>query len=589
MTEISYDVADAIMRRVRSHPARPAVSDGVDDWTYGQLGRYAEQVASHLNAQWVGPGDTVVVHGGSDTRTVAVLLGVLLSGAAYLATGDGTPVDRLAHMVRDVGAGTVITADPAAFRSIDVRVVLVDDWGDEPPIEPPEFPPTSPAYVVYTSGTTGVPRGATISRGALSWHAGAVGSRFVLTPHDRVLQAASLAFDVAAEEIWPTLYAGAAVHILRGGLSAAGYASLTRAVREREVTIVNLPAGYFSGWSAHLGRTGDLPPALRLVVTGSEELPMVAARRWCAVEGHPRLLNAYGVSEATITSLTFDVRAEALTGDRVPIGSPLPGVRAVIVDDDGTPVREGIDGNLILGGPGVMLGYRGADPRPPERIRDLPVDGAGAGPWYLTGDRARAEDGLIYFLGRADDQLKLNGVRVDPGEIAAVLTAHPAVLDARVMTVRGRLVAGLRAAQPIADLDPLFDHLRQVLPEVMIPQDLVVLDDFPRTPGGKTDGRAVRAAVAARLAADERTSRRADVGSVLQRLWLEVLAVPDIQGSSDFFHLGGDSLRAARVSRALRRETGVDCPVRTIFSHSRFDDYVRQVRLLADGHATSNP
>ncbi|MFG1989878.1 non-ribosomal peptide synthetase [Actinoplanes sp. NPDC048988] len=584
------DVVDEIVRRAREHPGRPAVGDGAEQWSYGRLVRYAEQVASHLRARRAGPGDIVVVHGDSDPRTVAVLLGVWLTGAAYLATGAGVPADRLAHMVRDSGARVAVTPDPAAFRSLDVQVITFGAWERDAPGDPAPgpsgFPRASPGYVVYTSGTTGVPRGATISRGALLWHAGAVGARYELTAHDRVLQAASPAFDVAAEEIWPTLYAGARVEILRGGLGAAGYAELTRIVRDREITVVNLPAGYFSGWSAGLARAGGVPPALRLVVTGSEELPMAAARQWCAAAENPRLVNAYGVSEATITSLTFDVRADALGGDRVAIGAPLPGVRAVIIDDDGTPVPEGAEGDLILGGPGVMLGYRGADPRPARRFRQAPVAGAGDGPWYLTGDRARVEDGLIYFLGRSDDQLKVNGVRVDPGEIAAVLTAHPAVGDARVMTVDGRLVAGLRATRPIGDQEPLLGHLRQALPEAMVPQHLVVLDDFPRTPGGKTDVPALRAAIVARIAGD-RTARPADVSAVLQRLWREALSVPDIDGGSDFFALGGDSLRAARISRALHREAGLSCPMKTIFAHPRFDDYVRQVRLLAGDHAPS--
>jgi surfactin family lipopeptide synthetase A len=588
LVQIAYavaDVADEVMLRVRSHPGRPAVGDGTVEWSYGRLGRQARLVESHLRALRIGPGDIVLVHGGVEARTVAVLLGVLLSGAAYLATGADTPVDRLTHMVRDAEPALAITHDAVAFRATGIPVAtydLLEREGATPPEAESRMSPDSPAYLVYTSGTTGVPRGAVISRRSLCWHATAVGSRYGLTSDDRVLQTASLAFDVAAEEIWPTLCAGASVQILPGGLGSAGYEGLTGAIRQRAVTVANLPAGYFSGWAAHLEQRHALLPALRLVIAGSEELPMETARRWCSAPHRPRLINAYGVSEATITSLTFEVRPHALSGDRVPIGTPLPGVRAVIVGDDGERVSSGVEGQLVLGGPGIMLGYHGADPRPAARIREMPIDGAGPAPWYLTGDRAREENGLVYFLGRADDQLKINGVRIDPGEIAAVLTAEPSITDARVMTVDGELVACLRTPYGIDDHDELFERMRQVLPEAMVPQAALVFEDFPRTAGGKTDMPALRRAAAAQMAIRNSAPRKADLTTVLRRLWSDILATPEVDTDSDFFALGGDSLRAARLSRALHRETGVVCQLTTIFTYPRFGDCLRQLQLLAD-------
>lgn len=480
----AVDVAYAVLAAAHRHPERPALAAGNDSWTYAELALHARRVEQCLRERGVRAGDVVAVQGRRSPRVVAALLGILLADAAYLALGENVPAARLRHMLAEAGPHAVLaeeSADQELFRRGGPRgpaVVTHDETrGHEPAPERSHERHTTPAerqdlpaYLVYTSGTTGVPKGVVIARGSLAAHRRAVHELFELAPEDRVLQASSLAFDVAAEEIWPTLAAGALVDILPTGLGDVSYDRLARIVHGRGITVCNLPSSYFSGWAAHLDESGTALPTLRLVVTGSEELPVEAARGWCSA-GRPRLVHAYGVSEATITSVACEVTPDLTAGERVSIGAPLPGVRTAVVDERDIPVLAGTEGQLLIGGPGVALGYLGTDPLPEGRFLQGTVPGAGQGPWYRTGDWVREERGLLHFLGRVDDQLKVNGVRVEPGEIAAVLAAQPAVTDAKVFQIGESLVGCVCTPHPVdrAYQESTTGRLRAVLPRPWSP------------------------------------------------------------------------------------------------------------------------
>ncbi|GES30271.1 non-ribosomal peptide synthetase [Streptomyces angustmyceticus] len=586
-----YDVADAVLAAAHRHPQRPALATGAETWTYAELVGHARRVERCLRDCGVRVGDVVAVQGRRSPRVVAALLGVLLADAAYLALGEHVPAARLRHMLDEAAPRLVLaeeTADQELFRHGGAPAVVTHDEarGHEPA---PERRTASTerddiaAYLVHTSGTTGVPKGVVITRRSLAAHRRAVHQLFELAPDDRVLQASSLAFDVAAEEIWPTLTAGALVDILPTGLGEVSYDRFSRIVHGRGITVCNLPASYFSGWAAHLDESGTALPTLRLVVAGSEELPVEAARAWCSAE-RARLVHAYGVSEATITSVACDVTPDLTTGERIPIGAALPGVRTAVVDERDSPVPAGTEGELLIGGPGVALGYLGTDPLPEDRFLRTAVAGAGQGPWYRTGDWVREERGLLHFLGRVDDQLKINGVRVEPGEIAAVLAAQPAVTDAKVFRIGETLVGCVCTPHPV-DREAMTGRLRPVLPPAMVPAEILGWDAFPLTEGGKVDVRALRAAATARLDEGVAPAGAPGVRTVLRRLWQEVLGAPEVGADSDFFALGGGSLSAARLSSALLRETGVTVKLRTVFAHPRFGDYLQQVELASDRQA----
>ncbi|MFI9262189.1 non-ribosomal peptide synthetase [Streptomyces sioyaensis] len=577
------DLAAAILTHARDEPERPALMDGDVVWTYAEMSVYARRIERCLRASGVTAGDTVVVQGRRSPRTVATLLGVLLADAAYVALGERTPAARLHRIVDQLAPTLVLAEEPDPFHGGTAKVMDQQEieCGEPAPEQHSGRVPRDglPGYIVFTSGTTGTPKGVVIARGSLARHAEAVRRLFGLTPGDRVLQSASLAFDVAAEEIWPTLLAGACVDLLPGSLGEASFDRLTRIVNDHGITVCNLPASYFSGWASRLDETGSAPASLRLVITGSEDLPIEVARNWCGSPERSRLIHAYGVSEATITSVVCELQPDLLLGERVPIGKPLPGVRTAVVDERDMPVRPGTDGQLLIGGTGVALGYGGADPLQEERFLQGPVQGVGQGPWYRTGDRVYEEQGLLYFLGRLDDQIKVNGVRIDPSEIAAALASRNPVTDAKAFKIGERLVGCVCAPCPL-EPDTLLAELQAVLPPAMIPAEILCWEQFPVTDGGKVDVGALRAAAAERLSGLADAGHTTDVGQTVRRLWQEILGQPEIGANSDFFALGGDSLSAARLSSALLRETGVAVKLKTIFSHPRLDDYLTQVRLI---------
>lgn len=546
------DVVDVILRNGRDFPHRPALIDEAGGWDYSRLCGAAQRVAAGLRAAGVAVGDTVLVHGRRQPETVATLLGTMLAGAAYLAVEGAPPQARLARMLSQASPRVVVADDPGLFADSTVECLTLRELLDRRPAvtapAPASATANAPAYVVFTSGTTGLPKAVVIGRRSLSWHASAVAEVFGLVPDDRVLQAASLNFDVSAEEIWPTLAAGAAVRFLPNLLGATGYAGLDAVLAKDGVTVCNLPSSYFAGWEAHLNETGVVPGTLRLVVTGSEVLPLESARRWVAEPSRPRLVNGYGVSEATITSLTCDVRPQTLTGDRVPLGSPLPGVEAVVADEEGRPVPTGTVGQLVLAGPGV------------------------AADRYWTGDLVHEEAGLFYFHGRSDDQLKINGVRAEPAEIESALLTAATADDSRVLMVGERVIGCVRSSRPV-DEGLVRARMLDLLPAQLIPGDIVALESFPVTPGGKVDIPALRErAIAAVEAAAVRQVGSGDMSAVLRRLWGELLDAPDVHDGSDFFALGGNSLAAARLVNGVRRETGVACSLGTVFTHSRLQE-----------------
>lgn len=432
-------LAARILNGARS--SRLAVVGEHESWTYGDLVERIDDLTGRLRASGVGPGDLVVVHGGRSARTVAAKLAALRLGAGLVPIDTSAPETRL----------------EAATRICRPRAV-VDIGRDE--VRPGHERPAHydrPGHVVFTSGSTGDPKAILVGEPALLNHAEGFRSRLDLTPRDRVLHCTGIDFDVAAEEIWPTLLAGATVVVLEQPLGTVGYPDFMHVLDERRVTVCNLPASYFRGWTAAIDRQQCLPDSLRAVIAGSETVPVAAAARWLELPRPPLLFNAYGVSEATITSLVHEVVPGSLRGDSVPVGKPLAGVTARVVDKALREVHHGVKGELLLGGDGIAEGY--LDPAT-SMSAFVELDGAR---WYRTGDRAALRDGEFYHYGRLDDQLKIRGHRIEPTQVSAVLARVPSVVEAVTYVVDDLLVASYQSLAPIPT-DDLVTVLRRALP-----------------------------------------------------------------------------------------------------------------------------
>jgi amino acid adenylation domain-containing protein len=597
-------VHELIARRAARDPqAIAVVADGGggagERLTYGDLVGRAGRLARRLRALGVGPEVPVGLFVERSGAAVAGLLGILESGGAYLPLDPALPVERLAFLIADSRLAVVVTrgALAGALPPHGAKIVDLDRLADEGPEPPPRQPapmlPDGLAYVIYTSGSTGRPKGVAVSHRAIARHALAMARRWRLTPADRVLQFYGLSFDLSIEQILPPLVAGARV-VLRGeaGWSAGEFALR---VRELGLTMASLPPAYFGEVAREgAGRRrakGGKEDRLRLVTTGGERMEPDRLALWRQGPwGELPLVNAYGPTEATITATAFALPAGfAPEGSRVPIGRPLPGRAAHLLDRDGRPVAAGAPGELCLGGRGLARGYLGDAALTAERFVPDPFAALPGARLYRTGDlAARLPSGDLDFAGRIDEQVKIRGFRVEPGEIEAALRAHARVGDAAVVAREDRPGERRLVAYFVGDVGgaELRRHLAGNLPAYMVPAAFVALERLPRTPGGKLDRRALPAPERRRpeIAAPYSPPRRA-LEERLAALWAELFAVDRVGVDDPFVELGGHSLLAIQLASRVRDALGLDLPLHNPFAVPT----VAELAKLIEGSGAGKP
>ncbi|MFI0420078.1 amino acid adenylation domain-containing protein [Spongiactinospora sp. 9N601] len=585
---------------------RTAVSQGGRSLSYAELAARSDRVCAYLRARGVRAGDAVVVRMERSPEWPVALIGVMKAGAFYVPVDAATPQARLERVLADSGAALVLVSRASAgLATGEVPVVAVEDASatDEPGAgEPdadlwPEVSEMATAYALYTSGTTGTPKGVCVSQANLAHTLQAVADRYRIRLEDRALQFASVTFDVAAEELFATLIRGGCVVMLPEG-PVPGIAELTELTRRERLTVLNLPASYWHEWVAVLDRypAADCPD-LRLVVVGSERVDAGRLAEWRAASPPGvRWLNAYGPTEATITATVHEPdEAHTSGGPTVPIGRPLPGVRAYVLDELLRPVPQGVPGHLYLAGAGVAQGYLGDPVRTAESFLPDPWGRPGER-MYATGDRVRAGAGrTLHFLGRDDDQIKLRGFRIELGEVEAALAAHPQVGEAAAilredvpgspMLVGYVAPAGTGSGSRPERPEPasittaeLREHLEARLPGYMVPAAIVLVDGLPRGDRGKIERRALPAP------ADAGSRRRTPPAGELERLvatvWTEVLAVDRVGAEENFFEAGGHSLLILRVQARLTELLGRTIPVADLFQFTTVRSLARH--LAAD-------
>ncbi|AVV46997.1 non-ribosomal peptide synthetase [Streptomyces sp. P3] len=579
-------LADAFAAQARRTPDATAVVLGAERLTYAALDARAADVARRLRARGARPGTFVAVAVPRSTELVAALLGVLKAGAAYLPLDLDYPADRVAHMLADSGATTVITrsavADrlPAASRG---GLLLLDDrQADRQAVRPPDGPPSGPpigdappptrsgarpddpAYLIYTSGSTGLPKGVVVTHRAavnrLAWMQGA----YQLTADDRVLQKTPSSFDVSVWEFFWPLLEGAAVVLARpdGHRDPAYLAAL---VRDERVSTMHFVPSMLEAFLRSDEVTADPAWAapLRRVFSSGEALPTAAAARWDALTGVP-LHNLYGPTEAAV-DVTHHRCDGADDGPVVPIGRPVWNTGLRVLDTGLRPVPDDVPGELYLTGVQLARGYHARPALTAERFTADPYGPPGSR-MYRTGDLVRRRaDGVVEYLGRTDRQVKLRGNRIEPGEIEAALTALPEVAQSAVTVRDNALVAYVVpvAAARDTDVTALRDALGGSLPPALVPGAWVVLETLPLTPSGKLDRAALPAPHAVRAVA--RAPR--DPGEqLLTEIFAAVLKIPDVSVDDDFFLLGGDSITSIAVASRARR-AGLAIGPREVFEH----------------------
>jgi len=539
--------------------------------SYRALNAKANQVAHYLQHIGVKPEVLVGICLERSLEMVIGLLGILKAGGAYVPLDPAYPAARLAFMLEDAQVPVLLTQSSlkeglpettALMLCLDAEASALSQLSTENPSS--GVSPENLAYVIYTSGSTGKPKGVMIQHHSIADHCRVVPSYYQLVSSDRVLQFSYLNFDASLEQIFSTLITGARL-ILRGS-QIWTIAEFSHQIFKNGITVVNFPPAYWQQW---LKEWVNLPEfvlnnSLKLVIVGGDVMLPEMLHSWQQTPMNSiRLINAYGPTEATITTTTFEITSQfygKTHPQRIPIGRPLANKTVYILDTYNNPVPIGVLGELHIGGASLARGYLNRSDLTKEKFIPNPFSDEPNSRLYKTGDLARyLPDGNIEYLGRIDNQVKIRGFRIELGEIEAVLAQYPAVREV-VSIVREdqpgnkRIVAySVPQEGSVLTSDELRDFLKAKLPNYMVPSVFVILEALPLTPNGKVNRHAlpVPEEVDSPLENDS-IMPQTDVERSIAAVWQEVLHIDQMGIHNNFFDLGGHSLLIAQVQSKLQ-------------------------------------
>ncbi|MFF8609956.1 amino acid adenylation domain-containing protein [Streptomyces sp. NPDC015346] len=556
-------------------PDAVALAAGAVDLTYAQVERAANRLAHRLRQDGLGPEDTVGLCLERSPELIVAMLAVMKSGAAFVPLEPTLPQARLADMVGDARCARILchaaTADLAGSLGAATRVD--EESGADLPEDRPALVATGDnlAYTIFTSGSTGRPKGVQIEHRSLLSYLLSFLDAFDVEEGDRVLQFAPLTFDPCLEEIFSAWTRGATL-VLRDESVLGSPERFWAWCEEQRLTLVDIPTAFFHVLVTALDAgAAQVPPALRSILIGGEAAHPDKLAQWFAADrGHVELYNRWGTTETTVCSTVAHLGPESGQVSRardVSIGADMTDAVIHVLDAELRPVADGVVGEAYIGGVGVGRGYASAPRKTAERFVPDPFAAEPGRRLYATGDLVRrSADGELRYVGRADQQVKVRGYRIELGEVDVALRRHPEVAEAAVVASRGTGETELIAAVTGEGLgtDGLRDWLNRELPSYMVPSRLLVLDRIPLTSNGKVDAHALRE-LALEVSRSAGAVDMSPLESRLAALWCEVLEVAGVGPDEDFFALGGHSLRAADLNTRVRREFGVQPPLRMFF------------------------
>jgi tyrocidine synthetase-3 len=587
-THSPYDAKKSVMEyieaRAAGQPGKTAVtgSSSAETLSYEQLNRQADSLANLLRDKGAAPGTIIAVMLDRSPRLIAVLLGVLKSGGAYLPLDPAYPRERLEYMLDDSRASFLISEETVDRQlTFDGQTLLPADWQAEVDhgVPSPIARPHHLAYIIYTSGSTGKPKGVAVRHQNLTAYIHAFNREFKLTENDVVLQQASYSFDVFVEEVYPCLIAGGTL-ALPPRQTIQDAALLTKYIAANGVTVIDCSPLLLNELNRRQQACGDDPAqpsplrTVRIFISGGDVLNGQYVTHLLPLGA---VYNTYGPTETTVCAAYHRVDGEE--GSTVPIGKPIANYRVYILDDYNRLLPVGVPGEIRIAGAGVAPGYVNrplltqekfvADPwRPDERM-------------YRSGDLGKwLPGGGIEFMGRKDRQVKIRGFRIELGEIENRLLAHDAIDNAAVVIVgeKRNAICAYFTASAAPGLKEIKEFLLHTLPGYMVPAYFVQLDELPLTPAGKIDIRALPAPTGRGLDGAAYEAPGDELETRLVELWRELLGRERIGRADDFFDLGGDSILANRCLAALRDDPGVDIPLRHFFQRPTIKALAGEIR-----------
>jgi aspartate racemase len=574
-------------------PNAIAVEHADQRLTYRELDQRANQLAHFLRRHGVERESRVGICLRRSLELPVALLAVLKAGGACVPLDPAYPKERLAYMLEDSQTALVLTQPGllAEVTDFDAEIVTLDaDWNsfsrESMENVRSDVKPDNLAYDIYTSGSTGKPRGVLLSHLGLVNHNTAAVKLFGITPADRMAQFASISFDIAIEEIFPTWIAGGAL-VIREEDASLAVGDFLRWVSERKVTALDLPTAYWHELVGELSEsTQRLPESLRIIIVGGEKASSTKLAAWRKLAGsRVRWVNTYGPTETSVIVTAFEPKSSEEIPAILPIGRPIANTKIHILDANLQPLPVGIPGDLYVAGPGLARGYLNRPEVTAEKFVSDPFDSQPGARMYKTGDVARyLASGEIEFAGRTDDQVKIRGYRVELKEIESVLGsfagAREVVVVARETDGEKNLVAYVvpsREHTPTGS--ELRAYLKQRLPHYMVPSAFVLLEAMPKTPNGKVDRRGMPAPKLADFTEpNEYIAPTDELEKQLTRIWAAVLSKDSIGIRDNFFDLGGHSLLAARLMHRIEQTLGQRLPLAALLQAPTVEQFAALLR-----------
>ncbi|TQV81105.1 non-ribosomal peptide synthetase [Aliikangiella coralliicola] len=576
--------------------------DGVTT-TFGTFNSKANKLAHYLKRLGIQPNDPVAVYMDSSDLLAIGIFAVLKSGGCYVAIDKKQPQKRVEHIVAKVNAHLLLTDEKVGFEfDRDVKVVNIASNDTLVKIDEErdnnlnlEIPDSNIAYIAFTSGSSGEPKGVVVSQKNLRAYLSAINKHYNITPVDNVLQFSSISFDIFVEELFCSICNGATLQI-RGASVNTDIIELSKFIKANETSVISLPTAYFHLLCENIvAIESEYFDVLRLIIVGGEKLSAEMVKKWHSIfSNRIKLLNTYGPTEVTVVSTVYNLDEFNLEGSNIPIGKPLDGLKCYIVDRFGHICPQGMKGELYIAGDLVAVGYLNNHKLNTQKF--VTISGLKDDRFYKTGDLAKyLPDGNIEFIGRIDDQIKVRGFRIEPGEIEHQVSQLEGVdsvlVEAKASGPDNQLVVYVK---PVANCETHAEamleeqkaelvveikaRLSESLPDYMVPSAFVVIDDWPLTLLGKVDKKALPVPDFSHLSGGYEAPE-SETEKALVAIWSKLLKLKkdNVSINANFFELGGHSLLAVRLVADIRAKLQQELAVKIIFESSTIRSLAKRI------------